>query len=94
MKIVIRYYIRNILCFLFPVIGNELMRQEQYSAAVDCYTQAVQLDSRNAVYYCNRSVMWSSSILVLIWSYGRQKNCRIPWVFTEYLTSTRFIRIC
>ena len=36
--------------------GNELMRQEQYSAAVESYTQAIQLDSKNAVYYCNRSV--------------------------------------
>jgi len=32
------------------------MRQEQYPAAVESYTQAIQLDSRNAVYYCNRSV--------------------------------------
>jgi len=35
--------------------GNELMRQDQYSAAVEAYTRAIQIDGSNAVYYCNRS---------------------------------------
>ena len=30
------------------------MKEENYAAAVDCYTQAIELDSNNAVYYCNR----------------------------------------
>jgi len=35
--------------------GNELMKQEQFTAAVECYTKALQIDGRNAVYYCNRA---------------------------------------
>jgi len=41
------------------------MRQEQYAAAVDCYTHAIELDDRNAVYYCNRSVMSDDAFLVV-----------------------------
>ena len=47
--------------------GNELMRREQYAAAVEAYTRAIQLDSTNAVYYCNRSAMyrWITSIVFI-----------------------------
>ncbi|NWI20090.1 SGTB protein, partial [Crypturellus soui] len=33
--------------------GNNHMKEENYSAAVDCYTKAIELDPNNAVYYCN-----------------------------------------
>jgi small glutamine-rich tetratricopeptide repeat-containing protein alpha len=38
--------------------GNELMRQEQYAAAIDSYTRAIETDGRNAVYYCNRAAAY------------------------------------
>ncbi|XP_037657868.1 small glutamine-rich tetratricopeptide repeat-containing protein beta isoform X2 [Choloepus didactylus] len=34
--------------------GNNHMKEENYDAAVNCYTQAIELDPKNAVYYCNR----------------------------------------
>lgn len=30
------------------------MKEENYSCALDCYTKAIHLDQRNAVYFCNR----------------------------------------
>ncbi|XP_043344933.1 small glutamine-rich tetratricopeptide repeat-containing protein beta isoform X3 [Cervus elaphus] len=42
---------------LFP--GNNHMKEENYAAAVDCYTQAIELDPNNAVYYCNRAAAQS-----------------------------------
>lgn len=30
------------------------MKEENYRCAVECYTKAIELDLRNAVYYCNR----------------------------------------
>ncbi|KAM9518195.1 small glutamine-rich tetratricopeptide repeat-containing protein beta-like isoform 1-T2 [Salvelinus alpinus] len=33
--------------------GNNHMKEENYSCAVECYTKAIDLDLRNAVYYCN-----------------------------------------
>ena len=30
------------------------MKEENYRCAVECYTRAIDLDLRNAVYYCNR----------------------------------------
>jgi hypothetical protein len=32
------------------------MKTDQFLAAIDCYTRAIQLDGRNAVYFCNRFV--------------------------------------
>lgn len=40
----------NTLFFL----GNNHMKEENYRCAVECYTKAIDLDLRNAVYYCNR----------------------------------------
>ncbi|PKU39962.1 small glutamine-rich tetratricopeptide repeat-containing protein beta [Limosa lapponica baueri] len=42
---------------LFP--GNNHMKEENYGAAVDCYTRAIKLDPNNAVYYCNRAAALS-----------------------------------
>ncbi|XP_038621722.1 small glutamine-rich tetratricopeptide repeat-containing protein beta [Tachyglossus aculeatus] len=39
--------------------GNNHMKEENYGAAVDCYTQAIELDPKNAVYYCNRAAAQS-----------------------------------
>lgn len=35
-------------------VGNNHMKEENYRCAVECYTKAIDLDLRNAVYYCNR----------------------------------------
>nr|XP_044994841.1 small glutamine-rich tetratricopeptide repeat-containing protein beta isoform X2 [Jaculus jaculus] len=39
--------------------GNNHMKEENYAAAVECYTQAIELDPNNAVYYCNRAAAQS-----------------------------------
>lgn len=39
--------------------GNNMMKMEQYAAALDCYTRAIALDGNNAVYYCNRAAAHS-----------------------------------
>ncbi|XP_063819289.1 small glutamine-rich tetratricopeptide repeat-containing protein beta isoform X1 [Pseudophryne corroboree] len=39
--------------------GNNYMKEQSYQAAVDCYSQAVELDPNNAVYYCNRAAAHS-----------------------------------
>uniref|UniRef100_A0A6Q2YFJ9 Small glutamine-rich tetratricopeptide repeat-containing protein beta n=1 Tax=Esox lucius TaxID=8010 RepID=A0A6Q2YFJ9_ESOLU len=39
--------------------GNNHMKEENYSCAVECYTKAINLDLRNAVYYCNRAAAHS-----------------------------------
>jgi len=41
--------------------GNEFMRVERYDAAIDCYTRAIQLDRRNAVYYSNRAAAYGKA---------------------------------
>lgn len=39
--------------------GNEQMKVENFSAAVEFYSQAITLNSHNAVYYCNRAAALS-----------------------------------
>ncbi|XP_046747236.1 small glutamine-rich tetratricopeptide repeat-containing protein alpha-like [Diprion similis] len=39
--------------------GNNLMKAEKHHEALANYTKAIQLDSRNAVYYCNRAAVHS-----------------------------------
>ncbi|XP_041436476.1 small glutamine-rich tetratricopeptide repeat-containing protein beta isoform X2 [Xenopus laevis] len=39
--------------------GNAFMKEQNYDAAVDCYSQAIELDPSNAVYYCNRAAAQS-----------------------------------
>lgn len=36
------------------VVGNQLMKREKYEEAIQCYTKAMELDSANAVFPCNR----------------------------------------
>ncbi|UJR27779.1 hypothetical protein I4U23_009051 [Adineta vaga] len=35
--------------------GNEFVKQEKYKEALDAYNSAIQIDSNNAIYYCNRA---------------------------------------
>ncbi|XP_053985030.1 small glutamine-rich tetratricopeptide repeat-containing protein alpha-like [Hylaeus volcanicus] len=39
--------------------GNALMKAEKHQEALASYTKAIQLDGRNAVYYCNRAAVYS-----------------------------------
>jgi serine/threonine-protein phosphatase 5 len=39
--------------------GNEFVKQEKYKEALDAYNAAIQIDSNNAIYYCNRLVSFS-----------------------------------
>lgn len=39
--------------------GNNMMKLEMYTAALECYTKAISLDGHNAVYYCNRAAAHS-----------------------------------
>ncbi|KAL4617599.1 small glutamine-rich tetratricopeptide repeat-containing protein beta isoform X1 [Arapaima gigas] len=39
--------------------GNNHMKEENYTSALECYTKAIDLDLRNAVYYCNRAAAHS-----------------------------------
>jgi len=39
--------------------GNNLMKSEKFNEALQCYTQAIQIDGSNAVYYCNRAAAHS-----------------------------------
>ena len=34
--------------------GNNLMKEENFKEALDCYSKAIQHDGQNAVYFCNR----------------------------------------
>ncbi|KAM9331452.1 small glutamine-rich tetratricopeptide repeat-containing protein alpha [Gastrophryne carolinensis] len=39
--------------------GNEQMKLENFESAISYYTKAIQCNSRNAVYYCNRAAAYS-----------------------------------
>ncbi|CAH3157273.1 unnamed protein product, partial [Porites evermanni] len=39
--------------------GNQLMKEEKYEEAIKCYTKAMELDSANAVFPCNRAAAHS-----------------------------------
>lgn len=41
------------------VEGNSLMRDEKYEEAINCYSRAIALDGRNAIFYCNRAAVHS-----------------------------------
>ncbi|XP_004304496.1 PREDICTED: serine/threonine-protein phosphatase 5 isoform X2 [Fragaria vesca subsp. vesca] len=38
------------------LLANEAFKAHKYSQAIDLYTQAIELDSQNAVYWANRSI--------------------------------------
>ncbi|KAF8790474.1 small glutamine-rich tetratricopeptide repeat-containing protein beta-like isoform X2 [Argiope bruennichi] len=40
-------------------LGNNLMKNNQFSEAVRYYTAAIEIDGSNAVYYCNRAAAYS-----------------------------------
>lgn len=35
--------------------GNDFIKQEKYKDALEAYNAAIQIDSNNAIYYCNRA---------------------------------------
>lgn len=35
--------------------GNDYMKQDEFKKAYDCYTQAIEIDDNNAIYYSNRA---------------------------------------
>ncbi|PVD23498.1 hypothetical protein C0Q70_16770 [Pomacea canaliculata] len=39
--------------------GNDFMKAEKFSDALESYTKAIRLDGKNAVYYCNRAAAYS-----------------------------------
>ena len=39
--------------------GNSLLKSKNFKGAIDKYTQAIQLDYKNAVYYSNRAAAYS-----------------------------------
>ncbi|XP_017771196.1 PREDICTED: small glutamine-rich tetratricopeptide repeat-containing protein beta-like [Nicrophorus vespilloides] len=39
--------------------GNEAMKDGNYSLALDCYTKAIEVDCKRAVYFCNRAAAYS-----------------------------------
>lgn len=39
--------------------GNDLMKQEKFNEALEKYKEAIEIDSSNAVYYCNRAAAYS-----------------------------------
>jgi len=41
------------------VEGNDLMRSEDFPGAIEKYTKAIELDSSNQVFYCNRAAAHS-----------------------------------
>ena len=46
------------MCFVLTA-GNDQMKVENFSAAVEFYSKAIAINPQNAVYYCNRSVCFS-----------------------------------
>ncbi|VDN15776.1 unnamed protein product [Dibothriocephalus latus] len=38
--------------------GNHCMTEEKFNEAVTCYSKAIELDPHNAVYFCNRWVVF------------------------------------
>ncbi|XP_075220059.1 small glutamine-rich tetratricopeptide repeat-containing protein beta-like [Lycorma delicatula] len=39
--------------------GNSLMSSQDFADALECYTKAISLDPKNAVFYCNRAAAYS-----------------------------------
>jgi len=43
--------------------GNEFVKQEKYKEALEAYNAAIKIDGNNAIYYCNRSVIFQRLFL-------------------------------
>ncbi len=43
--------------------GNEFVKQEKYKEALEAYNAAIKIDSNNAIYYCNRLVIFERLFL-------------------------------
>lgn len=39
--------------------GNQYMKEEKFNEALEYYSKAIKIDSRNAIYYCNRAAAYS-----------------------------------
>ncbi|XP_041358978.1 small glutamine-rich tetratricopeptide repeat-containing protein alpha-like [Gigantopelta aegis] len=39
--------------------GNDFMKNNKFSDALECYAKAINLDGKTAVYYCNRAAAYS-----------------------------------
>ncbi|XP_046563966.1 small glutamine-rich tetratricopeptide repeat-containing protein alpha-like [Haliotis rubra] len=39
--------------------GNDFMKTEKFSDALECYSKAIKIDCKNAVYFCNRAAAYS-----------------------------------
>ncbi|CAB0035055.1 unnamed protein product [Trichogramma brassicae] len=39
--------------------GNTLMKMEKFNDALKCYSKAIEMDNRNAIFYCNRAAVYS-----------------------------------
>ena len=37
--------------------GNTHLKLEKFQEAIDCYTNAIKLDAKNATYFCNRYII-------------------------------------
>ncbi|KAL0585805.1 hypothetical protein ABG067_004528 [Albugo candida] len=44
----------------FKTQGNEYLQSKEYLQAIDCYTNAIELNPENAIYYSNRSAAFLS----------------------------------
>lgn len=54
-----------LLMMIFDCLtGNDQMKMENFSAAVDFYSKAITVNPHNAVYFCNRSVLFISSFII------------------------------
>ena len=40
------------------------MKNDKFDEALKCYTRAIQLDGKNAVYYCNRYDQTQKMIII------------------------------
>lgn len=48
---------RDDLYHIISVSGNTNLKMNKFHEAVSCYSKAVELDSTNATYFCNRLVL-------------------------------------
>ncbi len=46
--------------------GNDFVKQEKYKDALEAYNAAIQIDSNNSIYYCNRLVIRRKIIVFTI----------------------------